>query len=496
VADDRFRWAGSWWALALVVAVVYLLSPVRDATRHDPAFAPLTAYAIVHGGTTSLDGFGAERLVGHPVVLSDGSLDPGAVVEAVGAPGWEELEAAVADPDVEVHDYFPWTGAVLAVPAVVAADLVAALTGGPDSGEQLADGGFAVPHAAVASLVVVGAVLALRVTALAVLTGPSSRRRLLANAAALVVALGTSAWSVASRALWQHTPSLLLLSLACWCAVRVALDEPGGRTVDPWVVGLAAASAGAVVARPTNAGFAAAVLAWVLVRRRARPAPTIASVAVGAGAVAAAFVLISLLLVGGAVPDYYSAGRLEAGGWFAEAVAANWVSPSRGLLLASPVLLLAVPGTVVAWRDRDRPGLRSLSVALWIGVAALTASVAAFPQWWAGHSFGPRFMTEAVPLLAVLSLPALDRVAAPAPRTARARAGLVAVVALAVWSVGFHAVGAVAGAAGCWNRYPSDVDDDPGRVWSLTDAQVLEPVHRMLDDDRRAAQDTACTGSR
>jgi hypothetical protein len=512
VTDDRHgepadrsgaAWlAGSWWLLAVVVLAVYLVSPVRDATEHDPAFVPLTAHSLVHDGGVALDGFGAARLVGHPVVVTDGSLDPGFVVERVGGPGWTELEAAVADPDVEVRDYFPWTTAVLAVPAVVVTDLVAAVGGGADSGELIRDGDFTVLHTASASLVAVGAVLAFRATALLLITGSLRRRRLLANTSALVFALGTSAWSTASRALWQHTPSLLALALALWCAAHVALDDGArpGRRLDPWVVGLGASAVAASIARPTNLAFAAIVVAWALIRRRGELGLALLSAAVGAVAVVGPFILSSWALLGRAVPDYYAAGRLRLGGWFAEAVAANWLSPSRGLLLASPVLVLAVPGTVIAWRDAGRPGVRSLSIALWASVLAVTVSVSAFPQWWAGHSFGPRFMTEAVPALAVLSLPAVDRVLATdrlrtgAVHRGRSWAAVTVVVLLALWSIAFHAVGAVAGATGCWNRYPDDVDLDPGRVWSVTDAQVLEPVHRVLDEDRRTAQDAACVG--
>lgn len=498
------RILGSWWLLAVVVLAVYLLSPVRDATEHDPAFVPMTAHALVHDRSVAIDSFGAERLVGHPVVLSDGSLDPGFVVERVGGPGWAELVAAVDDPDVEVRDYFPWTSAVMAVPAVVVADVAGAVTGGRDSGELIGDGDFTLWHTATAALVTLGAVLVLRAVALAVLTGSTARRRLLANASALVVALGTSAWSTASRALWQHTPSFLLLSLAVWCAVRI--DREGTETgpgteaenptgVDRWVIGLGAAVVAAAVARPTNLATGVVLLAWVLYRRRERLGQTALSLAIGVAAAAGAFLLASWALVGRALPDYYSAGRLEVGGWFAEAVLANWWSPSRGLLLASPVLVLAVPGAVLAWRDRER---RSLVVALWASVAAVTVSVSAFPQWWAGHAIGPRFMTEAVPQLFVLSLPAADRVfdlprlRAGVEHRGRAAAAAVVVVLLAAWSIGFHAVGSVAGAAGCWNVFPTDVDDDPGRVWSVVDAQVLEPLHRVLDADRRAAQNAVC----
>lgn len=505
---------GSWWLLAMVVAAVYLGSPVRDATEHDPAFVPLTAHELVHHGTVALDRFGAERLVGHPVVLTDGSLDPGFVVAGVGSPGWEQLRTAVEDPDVEVRDYFPWPTALLAVPGVVLGDLSAAVTGGPDSRELIVEHRFAFVHTTSASLVVIGAVLALRAAALVVLGGPWQRRRIVANAAVLVIALGTSAYSTASRALWQHTPSLLLLSVAMWCAVRIdrgtvpddrdfgvddAVADRATRSPrpDPWVVALAASLTAASLARPTNLGVAAILLGWVLLRRRRDFVPTLASAMTGAAVVAGTFLVVSRALVGRVLPEYYSAGRLRLGDWFPEAVAANWVSPSRGLLIASPILLLAVPGTVRSWRSPDRHR-RALVVCLWLAVLAITLSVSAFPQWWAGHSFGPRFTTEAVPLLFVLSLPAWDLTFDPvhlgpdAPHRSRAIVAVVVVTVLSVWSVGFHAMGSVAGATGCWNRYPDDIDDDPSRVWSIADSQVLEPLHRMADPRRRAEQDAVC----
>ena len=129
---------------------------------------------------------------------------------------------------------------------------------------------------------------------------------------------------------------------------------------------------------------------------------------------------------------------------------------------------------------------------------AVTVSVSAFPQWWAGHAFGPRFMTEAVPQLFVLALPAVDvvfdplRLRAGAPHRRRAVIAAGVVVLLAVSSIGYHAIGSVFGASGCWSAYPVDIDSDPSRVWSITDAQVLEPVHRALDPERRAAQNAVC----
>lgn len=481
------RVGGSWWFLALVVLAVYLASPVRFATTHDPAFVPMTAHSLVHRGSLGIGDFGAARLVGHPVVVSDGSLPAGTVVTDPA-----RLRAVVADPHVEVLDYFPWTSALFAVPAVVAADLSSAVFGTADSGELIRTGNFELIHTASASLVVVGSVLLMRATALTVFGGSAVRRRLLANGVAAVFALGTSAWSTSSRALWQHTPSLLLLTLTLYLSVRIdRRAEPVRVPLDGWVVALGASAVAAAVVRPTNLAFAVLILGWVLVRRRAQLVPTLASVALGAGSAIVVFAAANLVLLGDLVPAYYSSGRLVLGGWFGEAVAANWISPSRGLIVASPFVVLAVPGTILAWRESAR---RPLMVALWLSVASVTVSVSAFPHWWAGHSFGPRFMTEAVPQLFVLALPAVDRAFDPAVARSRARTiGVVGVVAvLALWSIAFHSAGSVAGVTGCWNIYPNDLDEHPARVWSVMDSQVLEPVHRLLDPSRHRSENEVC----
>ena len=172
-----------------------------------------------------------------------------------------------------------------------------------------------------------------------------------------------------------------------------------------------------------------------------------------------------------------------------EAMAANWVSPSRGLLWVSPVVLLASVGAVQLWKHRDR---RPLVVALVANLALLTLSVSAFARWWGGHSFGSRFMTEAVPALLLLALPAVD-VLIPGGSTTvswlgsprRARVGVGVVIVLAIWSIGFNGLGAVSRQTSCWYDTPVDVDVDPGRVWSITDSQVGRSLGSLIDDGPR-----------
>src|SRR5205809_8123937 len=73
----------------------------------------------------------------------------------------------------------------------------------------------------------------------------------------------------------------------------------------------------------------------------------------GAANVATAFVAVNLATFDRLLPPYYAGNRLGLPGSMGDAFAANLVSPNRGLLVFSPVVLLAVAGLVVARRQRS-----------------------------------------------------------------------------------------------------------------------------------------------
>ncbi len=81
-------------------------------------------------------------------------------------------------------------------------------------------------------------------------------------------------------------------------------------------------------------------------------------------------------------------------------------SPNRGLLAFTPVALVGFAGMGIAWRRwRSRPLLATLSVA-----CILYALVhCAFLHWAAGWSFGPRYLIELLPILAIAAPLAIQR---------------------------------------------------------------------------------------
>src|SRR5207248_2106541 len=74
---------------------------------------------------------------------------------------------------------------------------------------------------AASGMVAITAVLLYLIARRSRLSAPS------ALAIALIFAFGTSAWSTASRALWQHAPSMLMLTAALY--LLVLAQEPSSR---------------------------------------------------------------------------------------------------------------------------------------------------------------------------------------------------------------------------------------------------------------------------
>ena len=83
------------------------------------------------------------------------------------------------------------------------------------------------------------------------------------------------------------------------------------------------------------------------------------------------------------------------------------ISPSRGILVFSPIFLICLFSVALKIKNRtlDRFDVLCITVTLaYVGMIAIS------PLWWAGHSYGPRFMTDVVPLLTYLMLPSLQAI--------------------------------------------------------------------------------------
>ena len=222
-----------------------------------------------------------------------------------------------------------------------------------------------------------------------------------AAAVALVFGLGTSMWAVASRQLWQHGPAVLVLLLGYFFLSRAPL-----RLRDLAVAGLCFGFLFGI--RPGAIVFAAAGLAVAALGSGGRREKLRAAAAFAAGTLAAMapFLLYNAFFFGSLVGGQrHSAERLAAA-HLPEGFLGLFFSPNRGLLAFTPVALVGFAGMAIAFRQwRSRPLLAALSAAC-VPYALVHC---AFLHWAGGWSFGPRYLIELLPILAIASLLAIRR---------------------------------------------------------------------------------------
>jgi len=287
---------------------------------------------------------------------------------------------------------------------------------------------------------------------------------------ALAYALGSCVWAISSQALWQQTPEILFLALAMACLLRIRAPVLRGAAGG-------AALAAATACRPTAALVAVVIALWLLVSERRAFFAFVAAALPFAAAVLAynayyfGWMLEFGQLAGGerlALAKTGSPDLWQTPLWLG--AAGLLASPSRGLLVYSPFLVVAFAGAVQAWRDARWRALR------WLTLAVLLLWLPAFAwfDWWGGWAYGYRPIVDSTPLLALLCLPVLEPVL-------ERRAWRMAFAALVAWSVFVQVLGAFAYSPWGWNAKVVDADgsrasvDRPqyrDRLWSFSDWQI------------------------
>jgi hypothetical protein len=288
-------------------------------------------------------------------------------------------------------------------------------------------------------------------------------------AVAAGVGLGSPIWSTAALTLWSDTWGDMLVTFVILLLVRLDGEESKDREASAVV--LATLLCWAYFTRPTQSlAIFAAGLYLLLWRRRLLPA-----FAVTTAFWLALFVAYSRHNFGTWVPSYFRADRLTFGS-FRIALVANLVSPSRGLLVFVPTLFFV--GWLLLRYRRTLPHRRLAGLALAV-VALHVIVVSGYWQWWAGHSYGPRFCLAIVPwfaLLAILGVRAMLEEARRDPADRLERGWRWTAAALLAASILVNAPGALCPAAEDWNRFPVDIDHAPERAFDWRHPQFLAPL--------------------
>jgi hypothetical protein len=294
-----------------------------------------------------------------------------------------------------------------------------------------------------------------------------SRARALALVAAL--GLGTGWWSTASQTLWQHETAIFGLALAVLCAClidRRLADAADGRAPIAWLCALGGLGLGIAAGSRLQLMPAVAILLFgTFIRAGARR-----------GAIAAlgcAVILIPVFIANtrwfgdplGAAPmleDLHEAVHATSGTFSLSSGGFTGLlfSPNRGLLVFSPIIAAAALGIPRLLGARLRSPLIVCTMAAW----AQYTLYASYVVWWGGHTYGPRYMLDVLPLLLPLGI------AAAGAMHGRIQPALAAVAF--AWSLAVAAIGAFNHPEGRWNNDPYDVDRFHDRLWEWEDLQI------------------------
>ena len=277
-----------------------------------------------------------------------------------------------------------------------------------------------------------------------------------------VYAFASPTWTISSQALWQHAASQLFLAAGIYCLLK-SLGDRKAVGFSGLFVGLA------IAARPTNLVIALIFIAYLLHRSRDRIPYFLAGT----------IIPLSFLLwynhstFGSAFSQGYAEEAYNA--WTAPFPGGLWgilFSPSKGLLVYSPVFWFSIAGILASWRRgiRDEATtwlLRYLGVA----VVSFSLMMSKWHAWAGGWSFGSRMLVDIAPLLILLIIPALEHLGQ--------RRGVIAVFAIFIaMSIAVQLGGLSMFDAG-WYRQQFSTGYNEASFWSIRSSELAYYINRF-----------------
>ncbi|MBD5654108.1 MAG: hypothetical protein IAI50_02875 [Candidatus Eremiobacteraeota bacterium] len=290
----------------------------------------------------------------------------------------------------------------------------------------------------------------------------------------IAFAFGTQMWTIGSQALWQHGTINLITLAMTYALLRAtrARTGKGSNAFTSWLVFAGLCGGFLPVVRPTATLFLLAGFAFACRRGRRDAWPFLAGAIVGIAPGIIWNVAVFHSIVGGYSVDTgsYAFTLRQAG----TGLAGLTISPSRGLVVYTPLVLLSIVGAARAARSTSADA--RLLVFLAIAAAFTIVNYSFYESWIGGSCFGPRFLTD------VSSVGALLLAYALSGRDVRRRDGRSALAfnaafALALcYCIGVQVAGANGEPKSAWSDVPVDAGQHPERVWQTSDTQIERDV--------------------
>ncbi len=272
----------------------------------------------------------------------------------------------------------------------------------------------------------------------------------------LIFSFGTSMWSTASKALWQHDLSVLILS---WSLHLLTTK----KNINDRYMYLGMLLGFSINTRPTNIVPAVLLSIYIItsVDRRDKFLYMFSFL------VPVLFLIFtSILAYGTLLPLYYEPSFNNVGTSLSfQTLAGNMISPNRGLFVFSPILIFSFFGIYKTIKNKDKFSMICIFVLICHFIL-----ISSYPQWWGGWSIGPRLWTDMMPFFIYFIILLLSNKARHYPLF------VIFFFAFTVLSVIIHGKCSASTNAMLWNDVSGShksIDDDPTRIWDYNDWQVL-----------------------
>ncbi|OGL43405.1 MAG: hypothetical protein A2042_07445 [Candidatus Schekmanbacteria bacterium GWA2_38_11] len=286
----------------------------------------------------------------------------------------------------------------------------------------------------------------------------------------LIYAFGTSTWSISSQSLWQHGPSELFLILAFYYMLR-------GLEKDKYVVYSTLFLSLSVATRLTNTLPVLIFFIYIIQKHRIQLLK-IMIFPVVVGTLLFSYNLYFFNTLTGGNAKLWELTRTTTGVtefWsfnFLEGFLGLLISPSRGLLIYSPFFIFSFIGILIIFKDKKLPNFQNGYLLFRYTVLSISSIIflySFYAVWWGGYTFGPRYLTDIVPLLCIFLIFIWDRIF-------KSKIITILFLYLVIFSIFVHFIGAFYYPSGSWNSSPKPVNFNRERLWDWKDSQILRCV--------------------
>jgi len=272
-----------------------------------------------------------------------------------------------------------------------------------------------------------------------------------------IFAFCTSSWSVVTRCLWQHGPSMLVLTVSLYL---ILLSKES-----PWLVQFTSIPlAFSYIIRPTNAIPIFILSIYIFLKFR----KYFLSYFVVSSCIFYIFFLFNFSIYHSLTSPYYSLHRLSLHKHYLEALIGFLFSPGRGLFIFSPILLFSIYGFIIKIKSIKFDSLDFFLVSI---IVLHWFAISATPCWWGGHFFGTRFFADMTPYFMYFLIFAVEDIFNTKNKMHLFLVSILILLTCFSFFIQYRGATSHIPVSWCWE--PNNIDENHLRVWDWRDLSFL-----------------------